>query len=194
MAQPEQRFTIAVDFDGVLHSYLSGWQGADIIPDPPVEGAIDWLNEIGVAYDIAILTTRAREQAGAQAVGEWLNEQGVEIDFVVTAVKEPALLYIDDRAWRFSGRFPNLKTIRYAKPWKAGDPLKQSARSKIQDIHERLHHLEGKQARLKAELRQERERAEVLAETLRQIAGRAPDPGRLAAAALEATEEAAPAA
>ena len=30
--------TVVFDFDGVVHSYTSGWQGEDTIPDPPVPG------------------------------------------------------------------------------------------------------------------------------------------------------------
>ena len=29
--------TVSFDFDGVIHSYRSGWKGAAVIPDPPVE-------------------------------------------------------------------------------------------------------------------------------------------------------------
>lgn len=28
--------TVSFDFDGVIHSYRSGWKGAAVIPDPPV--------------------------------------------------------------------------------------------------------------------------------------------------------------
>ena len=36
--------TVVFDFDGVIHSYKSGWRGASIIPDPPVPG-IDKVSE-----------------------------------------------------------------------------------------------------------------------------------------------------
>ena len=38
-----KKFTVAVDFDGVIHSYTTLWFTASVIPDPPVPGAIEWL-------------------------------------------------------------------------------------------------------------------------------------------------------
>ena len=48
------KWTIAADCDGVLHSYVSGWQGADSLPDPPVPGAIEWLEDVTKHFEVAI--------------------------------------------------------------------------------------------------------------------------------------------
>ena len=37
---------LCLDFDGVIHSFKSGWKGAGKIPDPPVEGAIEWIRSL----------------------------------------------------------------------------------------------------------------------------------------------------
>ena len=39
----ERKPILCMDFDGVIHSYESGWRGATIIPDVPVEGALEFL-------------------------------------------------------------------------------------------------------------------------------------------------------
>lgn len=42
--------TIVFDFDGVIHSYTSGWQGISVIPDPVVpeiQAAINYLRMEG---------------------------------------------------------------------------------------------------------------------------------------------------
>lgn len=115
------RYTVAVDFDGVLHSYVTPWIDTATIPDPPVPGAIEWLNEIAKDFDVVIHTTRGDNLAGQVAVVEWLRKHGFgnggEIK-AVTNKKPMALVYIDDRAWRFVGRFPTAEEIHAARPWK----------------------------------------------------------------------------
>jgi hypothetical protein len=109
------RRTIAVDFDGVLHSYRSGWIDAHTIPDPPNHGAMDWLNRVSRTFEVVIFTTRAKTMRGRNAIKRWLWENGYvepgaetwsDLRIRVSYTKPPALVYIDDRAWRFDGRFP----------------------------------------------------------------------------------------
>lgn len=113
----DKRWTIAVDFDGVIHSYTSPWVAPEVIPDPPVDGAIEWLNKMVNKFDVVIFTTRAKTTAGSNAVGRWLHDHGVYGSWTTTAIKPAALVYIDDRAWRFEGRFPSAHEIHLARPW-----------------------------------------------------------------------------
>lgn len=38
--------TVSFDFDGVIHSYRSGWKGAAVIPDPPIEGIKEVIEQL----------------------------------------------------------------------------------------------------------------------------------------------------
>lgn len=114
-------YTIAVDFDGVIHSYRTPWESARIIPDPPVPGAVEWLNAMADRFTIVIHTTRGKTPEGQAAVREYLARHGVRdaASIEVTAVKPPALIYLDDRAVRFDGmNFPTATQIhREYVPW-----------------------------------------------------------------------------
>lgn len=113
-----ERYTVAVDFDGVLHSYTSPWVNEHTIPDGPVPGAVEWLLEIAKHFHVVIFTTRGRTLAGKLAVQGWLRQLGVHVaEEDVTFEKPAALVYIDDRAWRFEGRFPTRQEIHEARPW-----------------------------------------------------------------------------
>jgi hypothetical protein len=119
--KPEaERYTVAVDFDGVIHSYTSPWTKPEEIPDPPVEGAIDWLNEISKDFRVVIHTTRARTFDGAAAVVVYLHRHGYTVmPEDISYAKPPALIYLDDRAVRFEGpgTFPSAQEIHDARPW-----------------------------------------------------------------------------
>jgi hypothetical protein len=156
----EQRYAVAVDFDGVIHSYTSGWKGADVIPDPPVDGAIDFLRELAAAdYDVVI---RARHDGGAEAAEAYLRQHGFDGPVLVTAEKVPALFYIDDRGWRFRGRFPSLRQIRYMKPWRVGDAENPRAVDRLRERGKQLKALQDKQHKTKWELKQASERLDRL--------------------------------
>jgi hypothetical protein len=115
------RRTLAIDFDGVLHSYASGWKGATEIPDPPVAGAIAFLTQAVERFDVAISSVRSAQPGAIDAMRAWLRAHGLpehvieRIRFPLT--KPPAELYIDDRAYRFDGTFPSFDAIAQLEPW-----------------------------------------------------------------------------
>jgi beta-phosphoglucomutase-like phosphatase (HAD superfamily) len=110
--------TVIFDFDGVIHSYTSGWQGADVIPDPPVPGIREAIAEIREAgYEVVVVSTRCYQNGGIKAITEYLIKHDIPVDRV-TAEKPPAILTIDDRAICFDGRPENLlEKIQNFEPW-----------------------------------------------------------------------------
>jgi hypothetical protein len=149
MSKPqEQRYTVAVDFDGVLHSYTTPWKNARTIPDEPIPGAMEWLDAMVKHFNIAIFSTRNHQWGGCRAMRRWLRHHLTEHywDFcnkngshythmdveeaaercaedVVRAISFPkvkpqALVYLDDRAVRFQGHFPTKEEIHRLRPWK----------------------------------------------------------------------------
>lgn len=120
MSEP-RKLTLAVDFDGVIHSYTSPWQAASVIPDPPVPGAIDFLSRMLAIYNVAIFSSRNHQAGGITAMREWLNRHGMAFYLVdmleFPQEKPPAILTIDDRAFCFRGVFPTVEEIKAFKPW-----------------------------------------------------------------------------
>ena len=126
---------LCLDFDGVLHSYTSGWKGIDVIPDPPVEGAIAFLYEAICYFDVCIYSTRNETEEGIRAMQEWLfkwervdrNERekwgmaiertGLLLNIRFPKTKPSAFVGIDDRVLTFNGTFPDMETLKDFKPW-----------------------------------------------------------------------------
>lgn len=118
--------TLAVDFDGVLHSYESGWMGTDKIPDLPVSGAIHFLSDAIAQFDsVIIFSTRANCELGRNAIRKWLQEQGLPKYKVnklnITSEKLPATVYLDDRAVPFTGTFPSISSLYNFRTWQEVD-------------------------------------------------------------------------
>lgn len=110
--------TVVFDFDGVIHSYTSGWQGAAIISDPPVSGIKQAIADIrGAGYEVVVVSTRTATAEGYGAVRAWLMDHEIEVDRIC-AEKPPAIVYIDDRAICFDGVAETLLgKIKVFKPW-----------------------------------------------------------------------------
>lgn len=112
--------TVVFDFDGVIHSYTSGWLGETTIPDPPVPGIREALKEIhGAGYEVVVVSTRCATAKGKGAIEAWLYNNGLR-EYIDKVCKEkpPAIAYIDDRAICFDGHPENLlKKIQSFEPW-----------------------------------------------------------------------------
>lgn len=125
---------LCLDFDGVIHSYDSGWKGADVIPDPPVPGAIAFILEATEHFRVAIFSSRTNQPGGLAAMQYWLlgqlnkhvdrgtmhDRQEMEdrrsrIEWPLE--KPPAFLTIDDRAITFTGEWPSIEDLKNFKPW-----------------------------------------------------------------------------
>ena len=112
---------VSVDFDGVIHSYASGWQGASTIPDPPVPGAFAWLGAAVQRFEVCVYSSRSAAPGAIDAMRGWFLRHGLPAPVLAAlafpAHKPKAILTIDDRAFCFEGRFPDLDWIERFRPW-----------------------------------------------------------------------------
>ena len=122
---------LCLDFDGVLHSYWSGWQGAAVIPDPPVPGAMNFLIRATKNFDVYIHSARSHQWGGRRAMKKWLllwlRQEGramtnraakhfvAQIQF--PRHKPPAHVTLDDRAVTFKGDWPAMSELKAFRPW-----------------------------------------------------------------------------
>ena len=125
----KRKKTLCIDFDGVIHSYTSGWQGVDVIPDPVVPNAIASIYMYTAEYNVAIFSSRSGQPGGIEAMKAYIDKADREylisndlhfgndrikltqrLEFPET--KPPAVVYIDDRAYRFLGTYPLVRELK----------------------------------------------------------------------------------
>jgi hypothetical protein len=104
--KPNGKLILNLDFDGVIHSYKSGWKGIDKIPDPPVPGAFEWIEKALEHFDVHVFSARSSDVKGRMAMRKWMKIHGGEaivdrIEF--TAEKGMMFIGIDDRVKQFNG-------------------------------------------------------------------------------------------
>lgn len=100
-----QASIISVDFDGVINDR------GQLMPM-----AREGLQElIDRGYRVVIHTLRARSAGGRASVIDWLNNYDLPFHDV-TAVKPPALAFIDDRAIHFTNWTEVLKLVELRDP------------------------------------------------------------------------------
>lgn len=117
---------LCLDFDGVIHSYTTRWQAADIIPDPPVPGAIDFIRRAMEHFYVVIYSSRSHQPGGIGAMQEWLLDH-TDDEALVQAIgwpdaKPSAFVTLDDRALTFAGTFPTIDQLKMFVPWNKRKP------------------------------------------------------------------------
>lgn len=116
------RKPVCIDFDGVIHSYTSGWRGIDRCDDPPTEGAIEWLRALlaDPGIEPLIYSSRSKDPVGLATMRAWFErylgpEEIARLGFPTQ--KPAAFLTIDDRAICFRGTFPTVAELHGFKTW-----------------------------------------------------------------------------
>jgi hypothetical protein len=128
--------TLCLDFDGVMHSYTSGWQGATTIPDPPVPGLWAFLQDACQVFEVVVYSGRSHQEGGIVAMINWLGRHAPyvsamtasashitweEVGVCLTFPREKplAIVTLDDRALCFTGEWPAIEVLRAFQPWYA---------------------------------------------------------------------------
>ena len=129
---------LCLDFDGVIHSYSSGWKGHGICDDDPVPGCESFLYEATKVFNVAVYSSRSSSLSGRRAMRAYMRKHfdlsltfspDHDHDWLYEAVsfpwfKPPALITIDDRAVCFDGDFRALDPVALLKfqPWNKRAP------------------------------------------------------------------------
>ncbi len=128
VADRASRPILCLDFDGVVHKYSSGWRGADVIADPPVEGAILFMLTALNHFNVVIFSSRSNQRGGLNAMKTWLRKHagaawyespaGPGLEDIRFATEKPsAMVTLDDRALTFDGTWPEIEALKAFRPW-----------------------------------------------------------------------------
>ena len=115
------------DFDGVIHSYSSGWKGVDVVWDDPTPGAFEALEQYIQYFTVCILSSRSAHPEGLRAMKQWFidygwpESSGEPKDLLFPIHKPLAIYAMDDRVECFDGTFPPVDYIFGFQPWHKRD-------------------------------------------------------------------------
>jgi hypothetical protein len=106
----DQSNNIAIDFDGVVHTFDKGWHDGTCYGDP-IEGSLDAVKSLSRKYNIIIFSAKVRPdrplvngKTGKELVNEWLERYNLKQYIAeITHEKPRAKFYIDDKALEFKG-------------------------------------------------------------------------------------------
>ena len=107
-----QLANLAIDFDGVVHTFDKGWHDGTCY-GTPIEGALEAIESLADDWNIIIFSAKVRPdrplvggKTGYELVDEWLQKHNVR-KYVseITHEKPRAKYYIDDKAIEFTNNW-----------------------------------------------------------------------------------------
>jgi hypothetical protein len=109
---------IAIDFDGVIHTFDKGFHDGTCYGDP-IEGSLEAIKKLSEKYNIIIFTAKAKpdrplvnNKTGTELVIDWLSKHGVmKYISYVTSEKPRAQIYIDDKGYHFTNWADTIRWI-----------------------------------------------------------------------------------
>lgn len=106
---------IAIDFDGVIHTFDKGWHDGTCY-GKPITGSLEAIKKISKKYSIIIFSSKVRPdrplvngKTGLELVNEWLKKHKV-LKYIkeITHEKPRANFYIDDKAVLFKSNWKDV--------------------------------------------------------------------------------------
>tara|TARA_A100001201_G_scaffold33046_1_gene35578 strand:- start:820 stop:1206 length:387 start_codon:yes stop_codon:yes gene_type:complete len=103
-----QANNLAIDFDGVIHTFDKGYHDGTCYGEP-IEGTREAIELLSKKYNLIIFTAKIKKdrplvngKTGLQLVEEWLEKHDLKKFFTeITCEKPRACYYIDDKAIEF---------------------------------------------------------------------------------------------
>ncbi len=110
-----QLSNLAIDFDGVVHTFDKGWHDGTCYGEP-IEGAVEAIKSLSEHWNIIIFSAKVRPDrplvngmTGYELVDEWLEKHGVRnCVSEITHEKPRAKFYIDDKAIEFKNNWDDI--------------------------------------------------------------------------------------
>ncbi len=107
---------LAIDFDGVVHTFDKGWHDGTCYGEP-IEGSLEAIKALSEDWNIIIFSAKVRPDrplvngmTGYELVDEWLEKHGVrEYVSEITHEKPRAKHYIDDKAIEFTNNWEQIR-------------------------------------------------------------------------------------
>jgi len=110
-----QLSNLAIDFDGVVHTFDKGWHDGTCYGEP-ISGALEAIKKLSEKWNIIIFSAKVRPdrplvggKTGYELVDEWLEKHKVR-NYVteITHEKPRASFYIDDKAIEFKDNWSDI--------------------------------------------------------------------------------------